>query len=217
MTPTQAIESGAAQAVAHSVAPSDILRAAAHEIRQPLSAIESTAYYLGLVLDRDDSRSREQVTRLQHLVEQSNWILTNAVQLAAWVEPRAEPLDLEELITEAVSARGPGPAPRLDLAGNLPPVSLDPGMGRALIENLMTLFRQIGGAVTVRTSAEAEGIVVEFAGPAASAGNATRLPPGWMISVESARTVAQMHGGSVTFEVEPGSQVRLRLQLSAAR
>src|SRR5262252_7871458 len=94
----------------------------AHELRQPLSAIESIAYYLEMVLPRHDDRAREQVSRLQCLVEQTNWILACGVQLldAAPLSPVA--MDLEELITQTVAA-GAGsadPSPRLDLAGGLP-------------------------------------------------------------------------------------------------
>jgi len=58
------------------------LQTIAHELRQPLSAIESIAYYLNLALPRDSRPARKQARRLQHLVEQSNWILTSALQLA---------------------------------------------------------------------------------------------------------------------------------------
>ena len=37
----------------------------AHQLRQPLSAIESIAYYLSLVLPRDGGPAREQAARLQ--------------------------------------------------------------------------------------------------------------------------------------------------------
>ena len=53
----------------------DTLRSIAHELRQPLSTIESIAYYLSLVLPRDGGRVHEQLTQVQRLVEQSNWII----------------------------------------------------------------------------------------------------------------------------------------------
>ncbi|MFX9031495.1 hypothetical protein ABTN13_20425, partial [Acinetobacter baumannii] len=56
-----------------------MVRQIAHELRQPLSTIESIAYYLDLILPRDEPRARQQVERLQRLVEQSNWIVANAV------------------------------------------------------------------------------------------------------------------------------------------
>ena len=59
-----------------------ILPSIAHEIRQPLGAIESIAYYLSMVLADSDGKHREQLTRIQQLVEQSNWILSSGLALA---------------------------------------------------------------------------------------------------------------------------------------
>ena len=55
-----------------------VLRHAAHELRQPLSTMESIAYYLELILPDADERGREQLEKLRKLVEQSNWIVAGA-------------------------------------------------------------------------------------------------------------------------------------------
>src|ERR1700681_2067534 len=72
----------AAASRTHSSSLAVVLETVAHELRQPLSAIESIAYYLNLVLPQDGSSGRAQAARLQELVEQSNWILSCALQLA---------------------------------------------------------------------------------------------------------------------------------------
>src|SRR6185295_4154160 len=82
-----------------------VLQAVAHEIRQPLSTIESIAYYLSMVLPRDEDKIREQLNRLGQLVEQSNWILTSGLHLADPLPISPEPVDLGELVTRALSAR----------------------------------------------------------------------------------------------------------------
>src|ERR1700680_4414718 len=74
------------------------LETIAHELRQPLSAIESIAYYLSLVLPRDGGHAHQQALRLQQLVEQSNWILTSALQLSDASPLAPQSLNLEELI-----------------------------------------------------------------------------------------------------------------------
>src|SRR5258708_6332176 len=131
-----------------------------HELRQPLSAIESTAYYLKMVLPRTERRAQDHAACLQRLIEQANWILSCAVQLADASPMSPEPLDLEELITQAVAshlAEGGGPL-RLDLAGGLPPVRLDPGRARFLIEHLLAMMGRVSDAahpVRVRTSRSA--------------------------------------------------------------
>src|SRR6476661_8847815 len=110
------------------------LETIAHELRQPLSAIESIAYYLSLVLPRDGGPAREQAGRLQGLVEQSNWILTSALQLADAAPLAPQLVNLEDLVAQAV---GEGSTIQVELAGGLPLVRLDPGRGRALLQNLL--------------------------------------------------------------------------------
>src|SRR6202046_2249912 len=110
------------------------LRDIAHDLRQPLSTIEAIAYYLTLVLPRDDEKPHEQLDRLQHLVEQSNWILSNGLNLSEPLAPAPSGVDVEELITQTLASR-PGPCFRLELCGGLPQIEADQSMARSLIEN----------------------------------------------------------------------------------
>ena len=204
------------------VLPQVALQMIAHELRQPLSTIESIAYYLGLVLPRGDDRARQQVARLQQLVEQSNWILTCGLQLADQTPLAPEPLDLEELITQTISARTPqgDPQPRLELSGALPLVRLDPGRGRALIENLLALFLQIGSEihpVRLRTSVTEAGgtggVLLEISTAAPGYRSETSLGPGSALGLECARRIVDAHGGSLTVDVDPVSGIHLRAVL----
>jgi signal transduction histidine kinase len=172
------------------------LRDIAHELRQPLSTIEAIAYYLTLVLPRDDEKTHEQLDRLQQLVEQSNWILSNGLHLEDPLPSARNGVDIEELITQTLAAR-PGPGIRLDLCGGLPQVQADQGMARALIENLMTLFRQISTEqhpATVRTSYSG-GVVIEICTEAPG----FRSIAGASLSLETARRMIAAHSGA--FEV----------------
>jgi phosphoglycerate-specific signal transduction histidine kinase len=63
----------------------------AHELRQPLSNIESIAYHLSLVLPQSDEAVQGSLTRIRQLVEQSNGILTDGLRQAAAGPPRQEP------------------------------------------------------------------------------------------------------------------------------
>jgi signal transduction histidine kinase len=168
----------------------------AHELRQPLSTIEAIAYYLTLVLPRDDEKTHEQLDRLQHLVEQSNWILSNGLHLSDSPAPEPASVDVEELITQTLASR-PGPGIRLELCGGLPQIQADQGMARSLIENLLTLFRQISTEqhpATVRTS-YASGVVIQICTEAPG----FRSIAGAALSLESARRMVAAHSG--VFEV----------------
>ncbi len=60
----------------------------AHDLRQPLSEIESIAYYLELAGAGDPSRSREMLEKIQSLVADADVLLTRAV---AGVKEAAHP------------------------------------------------------------------------------------------------------------------------------
>jgi signal transduction histidine kinase len=171
------------------------MRDIAHDLRQPLSTIEAIAYYLTLVLPRDDGKTHQQLDRLQQLVEQSNWILSNSLHLtdpAVSAPGHFCDVDIEELITQTLAAR-PGPGTRLELCGGLPQVRSDPVLARALIENLLTLFRQISTELqpaTVRTS-YAGGVVIDIHTEAPG----FRSIAGGSLSIESARRIVEAHSG----------------------
>ena len=185
------------------------LRDIAHDLRQPLSTIEAIAYYLSLVLPRDDEKTHEQLDRLQLLVEQSNWILSNGLSLA---DPPASGrsgarVDLEELITQTLAAR-PAASIRLLLSGDLPHIQADPALARSLIENLLTLCRQIAtleNPATVETAVHPPGVSVEIRTQASG----FRSIAGGSLSLESARRIAEAHGG----RLEVSSDFGLRVQL----
>jgi signal transduction histidine kinase len=197
--------------------PADVLRDVAHELRQPLSTIESIAYYLAMVLPRTDERAQAQLAAIRQLVEQSNWILTSALGLAGStpVSERAD-VDFEELITQAAaSLAGPDrPCVRLALAGALPSVHLDPVQGRELAESLLMLARQLSvrGDVTVSTSAPASG-GAEAILTAPGHGNYPASGTGSTLGLENARRIAEIHGGTLELEATPETGIRLRVML----
>lgn len=199
--------------------PRSILQAIAHELRQPLSTIESTAYYLGLILPRGNDRARDHVARLRDLVEQSNWILSCGLQLTDETPPATERVDLEEFVTETVAAaiRPAGQKPVLDLAGDLPPVDLDPGRGRALIENLLILFQQIAEGVHpfyLRTERDCKGVAMSLAVGVAGRSSEAALGPGAALCLSSVRKTVHAHGGTLALSCDPLHGVRLRIGLA---
>jgi signal transduction histidine kinase len=196
----------------------NVLRAIAHEIRQPLGAIESIAYYLSMVLPDKDGKHREQLTRIQQLVEQSNWILSNGLGLGDSRAAVPETFDLEELVTQVIGARPVSldPAVECDFAAGLPLVRLDPGYGRALIENVLGLFRHLATEthpVKIRIGAAASGVELEVATGTPGYRSIASLPPGSALSLDNARRIAMLHGGSCTCSIDPASGIRVRVML----
>lgn len=218
---------------------STLIETLAHELRQPLSAIESTAYYLSLVLPRGEKRAQEQALHLRRLCEHANWILSCALQLDDETLLAPEPLDLEELISRAAAidaSEGYAP-PRLELAGDLPPVKLDPARGRFLIQNLLAMTRHASEGirpVCVRTSCApalprrvALDLSVNACEIAPRASNPIRasaegdaleswLGAGAPLGIECARRIVESHGGSFEIDFDPQSGVRVRISFPAS-
>jgi signal transduction histidine kinase len=232
MSSAAGISNAAPSAVSEEVS-RDLLHDIAHELRQPLSTIESIAYYLTLVLPRGDDKVQLQLRQLQQLVEQSDWILSNGLHLTGPLAISPAVLDFEELLTEVISSRGwpPGCAPRLELAENLPLVRVDPGLGRALVANLLMLFRQLATEshpAILRTTASLDhvqfsqtqcsrtmsgGIALEMETAAPGYGSEATLVPGGSLSLECARKIAAAHGGSLECTVDPMAGIRVRVML----
>jgi len=213
MSTATGVQSVAAVPEAQSSVAVVALGTIAHELRQPLSAIESIAYYLSLVLPRDGGSAREQAGRLQQLVEQANWILTSALQLADAAPLAPQLMDLGVLVTQVT---GGDSAIRLDLAAGLPMVRLDPGRGRALLENLLLLFRQVASdlhPVRVSTAKIDGGVVLAFATAVPGYRSKGSLGPGCGLSLESARRVVALHGGGFSIHVDAVSGVGVEVVL----
>jgi signal transduction histidine kinase len=184
------------------------LRDLAHELRQPLSTIEAIAYYLTLVLPRDDEKTHEQLDRLQRLVEQSNWILSNSLHLSEMATPAPERIDLEEMIAELAASHS---VLRLELGGDCL-VHADPGLLRVLMDNLVTLFRQIAcddHPAILRTSARDGRVVLEIE----TAAPGFRSIAGGSLSLACARSMVEAHGGSMEVRAET-DRVRLQVVLT---
>jgi signal transduction histidine kinase len=218
MSSATGVQTVAAVPDTQSSSPAVDLQTIAHELRQPLSAIESIAYYLSLALPRDSRPARKQARRLQQLVEQSNWILTCALQLADNAPLAPQPLNLEELIIQTVNSRTVQGEPRihLELAGGLPLVNLDPGRGRILLENLLTLFRQLASdlyPVRVTTAAVEGSVFLEIACALPGCRSEASLGPGCSLSIQSARRVVEGHGGTFSIHVDAVSGVSLKVVL----
>lgn len=196
-----------------------LLATLAHELRQPLSAIDSIAYYLNLVLPQDGGTGRAHAAQLQELVEQSNWILSCALQLADPSPLTTELLDLEKLITRIVTARLLYDRPhtfRLELTAGLPLVRLDPGRARNLLENLLKLFEQLSSdlyPVRLITSAEEKGVRLRITTAIPGYRSEAYLGPGCGLSLESARRIVEAHGGSFRIQVDAAAGVDVEVVL----
>lgn len=198
-----------------------VLETLAHELRQPLSAIESIAYYLDLVLDRGDYRAREHAARLHVLVEQSSWLLSCVLELSNPRPLRPAWINLEEVITQAIVAHVlPGArGPELIFAENLPLVYLDPGRARTFAENMLAMFTRLSSPVhnvRITTVAIANEVHLQFSVDTPGYQNEAALGPGAAIGMQGLRRMVETHGGSLKLTIDAINGIHARVILPAA-
>ena len=189
----------------------ELFQHVAHELRQPLSAIEAVAYYLEMILPSFDPRPREQVRKLRFLVDQANAILTDANQVLQNTAACPELIDLHELVSNFIADtawRDCGIDVRS--AGDSPRVFIDSIQGRHLVGSLMRLLKKIamlGARITVTIGSVAGEAWMEFATDAADDSHFwqdlfNRPDPnigcGSTLAVASVRRILAEHRGSIS-------------------
>ncbi len=218
------VEAPPAQVLIFSTMPKTnevLLQNLAHELRQPLSTIESIAYYLEIAMPQADARVREQLSRLRHLVEQSSWILNDAVALARASSARPAIVDLDELVSEIVLEQqhiDPYGAPfDLKLAAQL--VWMDGEQGRELVRAVCRLFLLLakpGLPVSLETRVLASGAVLMRVRTEGNGGDDANLPPGANLTLERIERLAEENSASLAIRLEDPAQLELLLEVPAA-
>ena len=209
----------------------EVVRHIAHEIRQPLSAIEAIAYYLDIVLPRTENKARRQLGKLQQQVHQINWILADALHFLQACPPRLELLDLAEIVSNQVAELTLAERfeVRLNQADNLPLVHLDLEQMQHLLRNLFAFFRLISKSdhpITVSTSATQHEVLLEIG--STEAGHSVdelkslfepfspHLPGGSGLALASARRIAEAHGARIGLQSDPSSGILLTVAFPLA-
>lgn len=204
----------------------EVVRHLTHEIRQPLSTIESAAYYVKLVTAPADSRVEQQLERIQQMVDQVNCILSDAVQYLQTSPPRPQLIDLMEIIDSAVSKLG-GAEIEVTESLEMPLVRIDPGQAAHMVRAMLGAFHQIAGVDgTTRISLAQDGaqtlITCSCPAPAELRDQAeslfqpfsVHLPCGAGLAFAGVRKIVEAHGGSAEAQDDAG-QLTLRIILPA--
>ncbi|HEU0120056.1 MAG TPA: hypothetical protein VFQ91_05980 [Bryobacteraceae bacterium] len=140
----------------------DVIRHLTHELRQPLSALESIAFYLQMTVGDRGSDITAQVNRLQQMVDSANWVLSDVLHLLQMAPPNPEAVDLAELVDDVLSEAWVTDGLEIadDLTEGLPAVFADAEQARHLMRSVMQFLRRSVDApraveigVAVRTGA----------------------------------------------------------------
>jgi signal transduction histidine kinase len=213
------------------------LTAVSHHLRTPIAGIRAAAQMVG-----HPGLDEAQRARLLHSItaetERLNRLVDNVLETGRLEIGRhtlaAEPLDLAEIVDQAVRERAAGAEAKLtaEVVGPLPLVG-DPHSLRLLLDNLLDNALKYSGnqpEVTVRAAADhgAALLTVTDRGQGFDATTGARLftrfrrgdtgGRGWGLGLALTRAIARAHGGDVVLESEgPGRGAVATVRLPLAR
>jgi len=139
----------------------------AHELRNPLNAIDGAAQYLARRM-ASDPEVGEYAALISDEVQRVNRFVADLLKVARPVDPVLSPTALNRVLREAAQkaalARGlAADAVQLDLGRDVPPVDVDAGMLTDAVINLLQNALDAGGAApevaSVFEAAGGEGVV----------------------------------------------------------
>lgn len=202
-----------------------VVRHLSHELRQPLSTIETSAYYLKLILGNENPRVDKQLDRIDQMVHQMNNILSDVVYYLQSATPRPQWVDLTEMIDDAMLASSVQQAVEVDWTdtSDVPLVYLDPAhaqhMMRVLFETLRQVARtgepilvsiyRLGEMATLELSCMAEPKILERAGDLFEPFT-PHLPAGCGLALASVKRIAEAHQGTASIAT---SQDTLKIEI----
>lgn len=182
----------------------------AHELRQPLSTMESISCYLEIVLPAHETKARAQVAKMQELLRQTNWILSDAIHFLQAAQVRPVLMDWNETIMEIVSEGGAnlGVDVEFSIDDAIPPILFDPEQAKHLTMGMYFYLRKLSrgkSIVTVTSKLLAGFVELEFAAIAPEESLkfceahlepfSRYAPAGCGLALASARQIVHAHGG----------------------
>lgn len=204
----------------------ELLLAISHELRSPLTRARLNTELL------PEGRERDALLRDLEVMRTLIAGLLEGERLAAGSAAlQREPTDLDALVREVVEGDFADCAPRLELAGALPPLALDRARVQMLVRNLVdnACRHGSGGAEPVIVATRADGNAVVFSvrdhGPGVSQDQLERLAEpfyrpdsartrasgGVGLGLYLCRRVAQSHGATLTLRnAHPGLEAVVR-------
>lgn len=199
-----------------------------HDLRNPLSVIQSSLYILARRL-REDARALRHTERIRQQIEICDSIISNLLQLARNRPPRRIRIDLDELFDKAMSSLTvPAEVSVSFTRDSELQFYADPGLlSQALtnlIDNAIKAHSGQPGSITVSVRGNDDGrVVIEVAddGPGFSAETIARVfeplvttrTSGTGLGLALVKGITERHGGTVDARNRPAGGAAVRMVL----
>lgn len=201
----------------------------AHEIRNPLAAIDSSVYFLKMKFGHGDEKINDHFQRIRSNIGQSTAIIQSLLNLSRMEIPKTASVDLAGLVSNALStAKIPGTVQtRQDFPDAPLFAHIDAQQIRMALKNILQNAAQAMGGKGVLTIAahplgpEAVEIVITDTGPGIPPENLDKVfeplfstkTHGIGFGLSIARMIVERHGGRLTAEAPPEGGARFRAVL----
>lgn len=203
----------------------------AHELRNPLGAIRSSAEILGRSVPAENEIAAEMAANIREEVDRANTLVTKFLQFASPAELSREPEDLAALLDRSIAlARHASPPVECSIFTNylpdIPPVSMDATLMERVFLNLILNAAQASdrnGVITVRTKITegfAETAIIDTGSGIAPElldeifnPFFTRKHGGTGLGLAIVSRIVDLHGGKVLVESTPGKGSTFRVLL----
>jgi two-component system sensor histidine kinase HydH len=203
----------------------------AHELRNPLGTIRTSAEILGRVVPKENDIAVEMATNIQEEVDRANTLITKFLQFASPTELSPEPEDLAAVLDRSIAlAKRATPPMECSIFTNylpdVPPVLMDGQLMERVFLNLILNAAQASdrnGVITVRTKiAEgfAEAAIIDTGSGIAPEHLDEIFNPfftskhgGTGLGLAIVSRIVDLHGGKVLVESTPGKGSTFRVLL----
>ena len=198
-----------------------------HDLRNPLSVMQSSLYILRKRAGYDERVGRH-LDRIDVQIENCESIISNLLELARNQPPRRDPVDFEMIYRQAVQDLAP--PPNLSLHFSAEPglaLNADAALLRQALINLLSnavqAFGDLAGDIWVSATSEASQVIIEVAdnGPGFDAETIARVfeplvttrQTGTGLGLALVKGVTERHGGTVEAlnRADGGAAVRMRI------